>query len=339
MSKRLTEEEYDRRIAKFNKVKRAGPFIDTQTKIKHFCLTHKETHLSWPRGILKGCGLSCCARERSKKAKEDFDKKISLHGRVKRIGEYIRHDVKIKFLCLSHNEIHLATPSCILQGGGLACCKSNKISNERAAREFDNKIKKFGRVVRIGEYINNSTLIQFKCLKHNEVHMSRPGSILTGMGLACCRVSGGDSLLSFLKGNRERIKNNCIYLYELKNYEGYLKLGITNNLSRRTDKGYGEEVCIWYRDSRLECYCIEQACLIDTMLTRSCPLEIRKTKWDGWTEIINSPERVAIDIIQFYWDEMDRLGPYQFALDYLNPTSEETELLKEKLDQSKDVLE
>ena len=111
MTKRVTEEEYDRRIAKFNKVKRAGPFINTQTKIKHFCLTHKETHLSWPTGILKGCGLICCARERSKKAKEDFDKKISLHGRVKRIGEYIKDDVKIEFLCLSHNEIHLATLS------------------------------------------------------------------------------------------------------------------------------------------------------------------------------------------------------------------------------------
>lgn len=328
MSKRVTKEEYDRRIAKFNKVKRVGPFINTQIKTEHFCLIHKETHSTWPSSILKGCGLICCLKEQSRKAKEDFDKKISLYGKVKRIGEYVKHDVKIDFLCLLHNEVHLATPARILQGQGLACCKSNVFSNEKAKREFDSKIRKIGRVVRVEEYVNSYTPILFKCLKHNQIHLSRPYSILEGAGLACCRVSGGDSLLSFLKSDREKIKNNCIYLYKLKNHEGYLKLGITNNLGKRKDKKYGEKVCVWYRDSRLQCYCIEQASLVDPVMTRCCPLEIRRDKWHGWTEVVNCSEQTAIDVVQFYWDEMDRLGPYQFALDYLNPTEEEIEFLR-----------
>lgn len=53
--------------------------------------------------------------------------------------------------------------------------------------------------------------------------------------------------------------------------------------------------------------------------------------WPGYTEVIQCPEDTAIDVIQFYWDLVQELGPYQFALDYLNPTEEERQLLDERL--------
>lgn len=69
MSKRLTEREYDERIAMCGKVIRIDSYIDSKTKILHMCLIHNEKHLSKPCHILRGQGLSCCKDSPVKKRK------------------------------------------------------------------------------------------------------------------------------------------------------------------------------------------------------------------------------------------------------------------------------
>jgi hypothetical protein len=128
--------------------------------------------------------------------------------------------------------------------------------------------------------------------------------------------------------NQESPRDTCVYLHELSNYPRFLKLGISNQLHRRSlDPEYGDFITSWHTNSRLEAYCVEQAALRDVLIRRSCPDDLRTQNWPGYTEVISCSEDTAIDVIQFYWDEVDRLGPYQFALDYLNPTEEERQLL------------
>ena len=332
-SKKLTEVEYDTRIAVHGKAVRLETLKGVKTKIKHFCLSHKEIHLATPSLVLNGHGLHCCSCYvlSYKKAKEEYDQKLAKIGKIIRLEEYKGNETKILHRCTLHNFEQLATPHQILSGTGLNCCRRFNKRNQKVKQEFDKRLAKIGRVERVGEYINKRTKIDFLCLIHHEVHLALPSQVLNGHGLACCK-GNNCSTLSDIISKPQPSGETCLYLYELSNYPSYFKIGISNRLSKRAkDPEYGEFITSFHTDSRLEAYCVEQAALRDVMLPRSCPDELRNQNWPGYTEVIQCSKDTAIDVIRFYWDEMDRLGPYQFALDYLNPTQEETELLMSAL--------
>jgi hypothetical protein len=333
MAKLLTEGEYDERIAIHGKVVRVEPFKGTVTKIKHLCLTHNEFHLASPSLVLNGRGLHCCRTSviAHKRAKEEYDKKLAKIGRVVRLEEYKSNETKILHRCIAHNFNQLVTPHQILKKSGLNCCRRFNKRNQKAKEEFDNRLAKLGRVVRIGEYVNKRTKINFLCLIHHEIHSTLPSQVLNGQGLTCCK-GNNCSTLSDIISKPQPSGDTCLYLYRLSNYPGHLKIGISNRLKRRAqDKEYGEFITSFHTDTRLEAYCAEQATLRDIMIRPSCPDELRSSNWPGYTEVTNCPEETATNVIQFYWDQVHELGPYQFALDYLTPTEEERQLLTERL--------
>jgi hypothetical protein len=333
MAKRFTEEEYDRRIAAHGKAVRVGPFKGTVTKIKHLCLTHNEIHLATPSIVLNGHGLYCCCSSviAHKKAKGEYDQKLTKTRKIVRLEEYKGIDTKILHRCIDHNFEQLVTPHQILSGMGLNCCRRFNKRNQKAKEDFDKKLEKIGRAVRLEEYVNKRTKINFLCLIHHQVHSTLPSQVLRGHGLACCK-GNNCSTLSDIISKPQPPRYTCLYLYGLLNHQGYFKIGISNRLSKRSkDPEYGEFISSWHSDSRLECYCVEQAALRDVFIRLSCPDELRSSNWPGYTEVTNCPEETAINVIQFYWDQVQELGPYQFALDYLNPTEEERQLLTERL--------
>jgi hypothetical protein len=328
-SKRLTEQEYDQRIAAHGKAVRVEPLKGTVTKIKHLCLTHNEVHLATPSLVLNGHGLSCCRPGvvAHKKAKEEYDEKLAKIGKIVRLEDYKGNETKILHKCTAHNFEQLVTPHQVLSGTGLNCCRRFNKRNQKAKEEFDNRLAKIGRVVRLGEYVNKRTKIDFLCLIHHQVHSTLPSQVIRGHGLACCKGNNCNTL-SHIISKPQPPGETCLYLYELLNHPGYFKIGISNRLSKRAkDPEYGDFITSWHTNSRLEAYCVEQAALRDVLIRRSCPDDLRTQNWPGYTEVISCSEDTAIDVIQFYWDEVDRLGPYQFALDYLNPTEEERQLL------------
>lgn len=205
MGNRVTESEFDSRITIYNRAVRVDPFKGVGVKIKFRCLQHDEVHLAKPTTILRGHGLRCCNPTyiKNKKAKEEFDKRINSLGRVRRVGEYTSMHKKILFYCLEHNETHLAFPRAVIRGQGLICCGSLREAARRAKETFDSRIAKLGRVERIGEYVDCNTKILFRCLRHNEVHMSTPSSIISGNGLVCCRSSGSDNLSDLITGKKD----------------------------------------------------------------------------------------------------------------------------------------
>lgn len=336
MGKKLTQEDYDQRIAVHGRVIRLEPFKGTKTKILHRCLIHNEEHYSQPQHLLRGHSLSCCSRisTQLRSAKQNYDKELVEHGKAERVGDYVNSTTKIPHRCLIHNEIHMGKPSRLRLGGGLICCRNswNEEINKVAREKYDEKLKKHGRVIRLGEYIDNKTKILHECLIHNEVHMSSPSVVLKGGGLKCC--SSVNSPL-YYHHRVVRTQNTFVYLYNLVDYEEYIKLGITNNINqRKLNSGgvYGDLILSWTLNSRLEAECVEKASLRDNRVSNSCPESLKLNKWPGYTEVTNSPEDLVISVIKFYIEKVEKLGPYQFILDYLSPTEEEREICLRQLD-------
>lgn len=327
------KETYDERLAKIGRVERVGEYIDSNHKIFHRCIEHQEEHLASPRIVLSGKGLACCNRAKrlNNEARSGYDERLKSLGQVERLEPYVNLYTKISHRCLKHGQVFSVTPASVLTGFGLECCQVRKIKSKEIKERYPKILEERGRVKLVGEFVNMNTAVEHLCLLHNEVHISLPSNVIRGEGLICCRGFKANTFKELIM-NQEGPKDTCVYLHELSNHPGYLKLGISNQLQRRSlDPEYGQFITSFHTDFRLEAYCVEQAALRDVLIRRSCPDELRTSMWPGYTEVVNCPEETAIGVIQFYWDQVHELGPYQFALDYLNPTKEERQLLTERL--------
>ncbi len=128
---------------------------------------------------------------------DEHKDRIKEFGRVELVGEYSNTMTKTIYRCLVHGEEHLAYPGNVLKGLGLKCClregslASNYDKSRRSADLYDERIREVtdGIIVRIGEYIGAHTPIEHLCRKHDKVYLSRPGNVLSGYGLRCCRVA------------------------------------------------------------------------------------------------------------------------------------------------------
>lgn len=128
---------------------------------------------------------------------DDHRKRLAEFNKVELAGEWIDTQTKTLYKCLKHNEIHPAYPGNVTKGLGLQCCfaegqeKQKKQQLKDAALTYDAKIKEVseGQITRVDEYIGSHTPITHYCHKHQESHKSRPGNVLSGYGLKCCRIA------------------------------------------------------------------------------------------------------------------------------------------------------
>lgn len=201
-----SRETYDAEIAKFGRVIRIEPWIDSTTPILHRCLKHGEEHKTRPDSAKAGNGLSCCraeayqleAQKRKQAASEKYDADLAALGRLKRIDPYIKASVKIMHECLIHGEQYLTSPNNALAkgGGGLICCKKARIKEANDEKKLIAKQRFYELMAQrddlevIDDYIDAKTPIKFKCLKHNQIHVVPPTYPLkknnTG-GFRCCQ--------------------------------------------------------------------------------------------------------------------------------------------------------
>lgn len=121
---------YPAKCLSIGKVKPVEEYVDSRTPIKHVCLEHGDTYLARPSNILQGAGLKCCqklnllsiVKERSDKAAESYEKRISEFSRVELVGEYKGLDYPVLHRCLDHGHVQEVLPRRILHGSGLSCC-------------------------------------------------------------------------------------------------------------------------------------------------------------------------------------------------------------------------
>ena len=319
-------------IKKHGKVKLIGEFINSKTKTKYLCLTHKEKHDSTPNDTSAGKGLKCCQTwgrsnesYRQKKELEHLEL-VKAIGKVEFIGPYINTQTPTWYRCLKHNERHKTSPNNISQGKSLKCCKYQNLFDyvngrfDEALKDLDKNIE--GRLIRLEEYKGNDVPILFRCLAHDEVHKAFPMSTTRGHGLVCCRYGSTRDNLDIAIEDKLPNKNdkNDFYLYRLKRFPEFQKIGLANRhtiRAKRSKQEYGEPIAVWERDNRRDAFFLEQALLSQTSLYTEAPEELVQKRWQGWTEVrkINAIE--LKNYAQFLVDELSLLGAWSFAIEYI----------------------
>jgi len=261
-----------------------------------------------------------------------YDTRLALIGKVERVGPYINQREPTLHRCLLHGEIHESRPNDLLMGHGLHCC-GNGGSRANAASFYDERLAKIGLCQRIEPYQTRRVAIQHKCLRHGKIFLQEPRRALEGRIPPCCGGMWRGSLYAMLmEPSRWGLESySIVYLFRLARFPDYVKIGISSNIKSRADEEYGDFVCYWNTRSRFHAFLVEQATLRDVSLEPACPLELADSKWAGNTEVRKTESNQAIQVIQFYFDALDKLGPYQFILDYLSPNETERNLCEKAL--------
>jgi hypothetical protein len=267
----------------------------------------------------------------SRLTNEEYDKKLAKFGKACRLEPYVNQHTRILHRCLIHGEEWLAIPGDLALGHGMKCC--GKVLNNDAKAAYDSKLAAIGLAERVDPYISRRAAIRHRCLRHGKLFSQEPRRALEGRIPPCCGGMWRGSLYAMLMEPTRWGLNSysIVYLFRLARFPGYVKIGISSNIKLRADEEYGDFVCYWNTQSRFHAFLVEQASLRDVSLESACPLELADNKWAGNTEVRKTDSNQAIQIIQFYFDALDKLGPYQFILDYLSPNEMERNLCEKAL--------
>lgn len=185
--RKLKNEDIDKWLLDNNKsIKWIDNYINSETQIKFKCLK-KDCNNIWPtiyRNLIKCSGCPKCARKNKKReTNKSIDQWLldnkKLIKRIDNITENRTKDTKIKFQCLK-KRYGFIWPSRIDQiksnHGCPKCAGNYKIDNGEMDRFIlANNIQ----LKRIGVVINNSTPIEFQCLKKDcgYIYLAAPTAI------------------------------------------------------------------------------------------------------------------------------------------------------------------
>jgi hypothetical protein len=355
---------YERAKAKFlenieGRFELRSEYRGAMHKVLLYCIEHKECHFSDPYMMTsRGSGTKCCGlsalknyqKQVNAKARSEYAAKLSRIGRVECIGFYIDSSTPVLHRCLIHGEIYPAVPANLLQGYGLICCREagKRIVRDQAKTKAEEELIKYceqaeSRVQYLDGYDGAHAKARFLCKTHNQIHFADPHSIKKGQGLSCCRRGGSDFLDNALDGSlRWKDEPEWLYLFHLSRFSGYVKLGIAKDYSgdasddrilrRDQDPEYGEEICIWYFDTRLDAFLVEEALFYATIQYQDYPKELEG--WGGFTEIRKCDADLLKNIAQGLVDDFHELGKWLFVLTHIPMTTEQKERVRFLLQES-----
>ena len=350
-----TEEDYKKRVAnhlekikKYGRVRLIGEYKGDETATEYLCLRHNRVYPAKPHETSRGNGLRCCLDAGIKKEMDKRKRLAELEylriidGKLILIETYVDQKTPRLHYCLKHEKTYSSHTA--ISGRkkfiGLQCCidEWHKKRGERlikeAASTYDDDIKIFGKVKRIGTYKGANIKIKHECLRHGEEHDAYPSQIKKGHGLNCCMNTGYDSIDQAIEGTlRDSDKAEWLYIYHLKNFPGFLKPGIARDFSddpnekdpikRPNDPEYGEEECLWPFNNRLDAFLVEEALLKITLNYQKYPRELYK--WAGYTEIRKCHPDFLTDTTQLLVDQLNDLGRWEFAANYVPMSTEQRE--------------
>lgn len=207
MPKKLTQEEYERKVKLINpNIAVIGTYINNETKILHKCL-REGCGYEWetkPRNILyrntdcPKCSYKINAKKRTFTQKEYIDKVKSINSGIKVIGKYVNNHTPIEHMCkkcgYGSNGDWVTMPSHILDSHGCPVCSGNIIGS---APEYKNSIfaqekyKKFFQNYMSEEQMksnmpNSHTKILVQCPDCGKSKYISPNTLLRqGLGCVC----------------------------------------------------------------------------------------------------------------------------------------------------------
>ena len=139
---------------------------------------------------------------------------------------------------------------------------------------------------------------------------------------------GGDSMLHIFNqtGNFTKTIETYFYIYSIKDHPHLLKPGITNNKRVRENESkgiYTEELFSVLLSSREEAYFLEQAILEETSAYEERPDDLSEINFGGISELRKMSQDELIDVYEFYRNQIDELGIWDFAATYVPMTDTE----------------
>lgn len=176
------------------------PYDSAKTPVLHRCLRHgyeaRVTPTQLATSIPKGGGMRCCGIEALRnqnleERRQQYDDFLALQGRFLRIGPYQGTETPTLHRCLAHGAEGLRRT--VRDDAGMACCRKAAHAEiaqtkiEHSTSTYDERLRQFGKVERIGIFQGVKKKILHRCVEHGEVLMAFPSSVLKGHGLMCCR--------------------------------------------------------------------------------------------------------------------------------------------------------
>ena len=145
----------------------------------------------------------------------------------------------------------------------------------------------------------------------------------------------GDSVVNMIEGtgNFTKPRETYYYIFTINGYDNLLKPGITHDIKGRirSSQGiYNEQLLHEVFSTREEAFCLEQAILKETRKYVYAPLELIQRNWQGTTELLDISYEVLVDFINYYKNELEELGVWQFASTYVPMTEPEKNMCREK---------
>ena len=244
---------------------------------------------------------------------------------------------KTLYFCTKHAEFHPSTPASLSRKDvGLQCCKLYKLKAAALSKKEASlsKLLKYlkNQLTSSITYISgfNGLLVQaqFHCTIHKKTLPGYPVNILSGKRLTCCRDAnkGLDGINNLIFGSELWTSGECpFYLFNLKGFNGYIKMGISINYDNRA-RSHGKgiypdepEYEWWFKDRR-EARFMEEALKIKFSSRQEAPKALIDEKWAGRNEVfrmeITSMEKEICELKDFL-DNCDG-GAWEFALQFLN---------------------
>lgn len=192
-------------------------YAHSQDKVEIICKQHGSFFQS-PNNHSKGKGCPDCYKVSKAKTTEQCIKDFSeIHGNIYNYSavNYVNNHTKVDIICGEHG-VFTQTPNSHLNGKGCPQCqkRDQTKSREQCIEDFQ-KVHSGTYDYSQVNYVNAATKVEIICREHGSFFQV-PASHLRGQGCPKCQNHNQDTL------------------YVLKCLDtGLIKIGITNNLSKR----------------------------------------------------------------------------------------------------------
>lgn len=189
-------------------------YINSKTKVEIVCKQHGAFYQT-PNNHLKGAGCQTCQGNKTKDTNQCIEDFIKVQGGRYNYSKvlYINRYTKVEIVCREHGSF-LQRPADHLNGQRCPKCQDITKTTQQCVEDFKkvhDDTYDYSKVL----YINSYTKVEIICKEHGAFYQ-RPDSHLAGAGCHKCQAHNQDTL------------------YILKCLDtGLIKIGITNNLTKR----------------------------------------------------------------------------------------------------------
>ncbi len=290
-----------------------------------------------PRSHKAGDGCPKCynfqksTMEFIEQASQVHNKRYSYENAV-----YDRADVPIIITCPIHGGWDSSTPSAHLRGKGCPKCgeevRRKKVTKSQSefisqAKRLHHDFYDYSEV----KYKNSESKVKIICPSHGlfyqrpNAHLNKTrGGVRVGSGCPDCGnlKKGWDGLVDILDDARSQNHKPChLYIFTLRRFPEFVKIGIANNINDRTDEEYSDNPVFDYLfESRVEARLVEINLLelTNTKLLAQCPQQLWNKKWRGASEVRKCAITYMVPLAKKCVEEIAALGKWRYALTRLN---------------------